>query len=75
MDSRIVQCGTDATGWLSGDHPTPGEGVVTRTVCFNPGGNDDCYYEENVDILNCNNAYYVYYLVDAPVCYGGYCTE
>lgn len=69
-------CGTTSTGWLSGGHPSPGEGVVARKVCFNAAG-DDCHYEASryVDVLNCNDAYYVYYLVDAPTCDLGYCTE
>ena len=69
-----THCGTTATGWLSGGHPSPGEGVVTRKVCFKHG-NNDCWREATVDVLNCNSAYYVYYLVDTPVCHYGYCTE
>ena len=67
-------CGTYITGWLSGDHPSPGEGLVTRTVCFNYGG-IDCYHQSDVAVLNCNDAYFVYYLEDAPFCDAGYCTE
>ena len=69
-------CGTRATGWLSGGHPSPGEGVVTRKVCFVYSlPNDDCNWEADVDVLNCNNAYYVYNLVDTIHCSLGYCTE
>jgi len=67
-------CGTYVTGWLSGGHPSLGEGVVTRKVCFKRS-NNDCLWEADVDVLNCNNAYYVYYLVDAPLCHLGYCSE
>ena len=71
----IEHCGADATGWLSGGHPSPGEGVVARTVCFNYHG-DDCLWEADVRVLNCNNAYFVYYLIDTHAgCNLGYCTE
>ena len=30
----ISRCGTDATGWLSGSHPTVNQGAVRRRVCF-----------------------------------------
>ena len=70
----LYQCGTYATGWLSGGHPSPVEGVVSRTVCFK-GSSSDCHYQASVQVLNCDNAYFVYYLVDTPDCYLGYCTE
>ena len=53
----VSHCGTAATGWLSGEHPSPGEGVVTRRVCFNYDGNP-CNWKADVDVLNCNDAYY-----------------
>ena len=56
-------------------HPSPEEGVVTRTVCFSYPYQDDCEYAVDIEVLNCNNAYYVYNLVDTPQCYLGYCTE
>jgi len=68
-------CGTDYTGWLSGGHPTSGEGEVTRTVYFDNGGNDKTR-ETEVKVINCNDAFFVYYLVDVPGgCYLAYCTE
>ena len=67
-------CGTFYTGWLSGGHPSPGEGLVTRKVCFKYLW-EDCHWQADVDVLNCNNAYFVYYLVDTPWCVMGYCTE
>ena len=67
-------CGTVGTGWLSGGHPLPSDGVVSRKVCFKYNG-IDCNWETNVDVVNCNNAYYVYYLKDVFGCYYGYCTE
>jgi len=69
-----ANCGTAATGWLSGGHPSPEEGMVTRTVYFSYGDHD---YSGTVDVsvVNCNNFFYVYYLVDIPYCIFGYCTE
>ena len=67
-------CGTIGTGWLSGEHPLPSDGVVARKVCFKYNG-IDCNWETNVDVVNCNNAFYVYYLEDVFGCYYGYCTE
>ena len=77
IDSPVdkYHCGTVLTGWLSGGHPSPDEGVVTRTVCFKSSSTSDCGYQAEVEVLNCNNAYFVYYLVDTPVCTLGYCTE
>ena len=77
IDAPVDQyhCGTSATGWLSGEHPSPGEGLVTRKVCFKDYYGNDCAYQADVDVLNCNNAYFVYYLVDTPWCVMGYCTE
>ena len=76
FDSPVEKhhCGTAASGWLSGGHPSPEEGLVTRTVCFVATDND-CLWEAHVDVLNCNDAYFVYYLVDTPTCNLGYCTE
>jgi len=67
-------CGTDYVGWLSGGHPTSGEGEVTRTVYFSYGS-DDYRYEVEVEVINCNDAFFVYFLVDTLTCYLGYCTE
>ena len=67
-------CGTDWTGWLSGGHPSSGEGEVTRTVYFS-NGNDDQHRESEVKVINCNDASFVYYLVEVPDCHLAYCTE
>ena len=67
-------CGTAATGFLTGGHPSPDEGMVTRTVYFAMSNHN---YTNTVDVsvINCNNFYFVYYLVDIPFCWFGYCTE
>jgi hypothetical protein len=66
-------CGTYATGWLNGTHPTVAEGVVNRTVCFNWAGNV-CSWSTTVQVANCDS-YYLYNLPNAPECYLRYCGE
>ena len=75
VDSPVDKdhCGTDATGWLSGGHPTVAEGEVARTVNFNWGSNT-ASWSATVKVVNCNT-HYVYYLVDTPNCHLGYCTK
>ena len=75
IDSPVDKnhCGTHATGWLSGGHPTVDEGEVARTVNFNYNGNS-ALWSADVKVVNCNT-HYVYYLVDTPTCSLGYCTE
>ena len=67
-------CGTHVHGWLSGGHPSPGEGVVFRTVYFDDGNNDR-RNPTNIKVVNCNDEYFVYYLPDVPGCNRGYCTQ
>ena len=80
VDSPVdhYHCGTYVTGWLSGGHPTFGQGEVERTVYFKYGNNDTFGISSGVKVVNCNT-HYVYYLVDTKTfnvhsCYG-YCTE
>jgi len=54
------RCGTRASGWLNGAHPTVAEGVVTRQVCYSE--NDDCCHWNNIiKVKNCNS-YFAYEL-------------
>ena len=69
----VLHCGTYASGWLSGGHPTVDEGEVARTVNFNCYG-DSSRWSVDVKVINCNT-HFVYYLVDTPLCHLGYCTE
>jgi len=64
-------CGTHAAGWLDDAHPTPGEGAVMRTVCFDwsPG---DCWQTWEIEVVNCVN-YYLYNLPDTTSCSYRYC--
>ena len=65
-------CGTGATGWMEGGHPTVSQGEVTRTVNFNYFGNE-AFKTTRIRVINCYT-HYVYYLEDTPECYLGYCT-
>ncbi|KAL9961264.1 hypothetical protein ACROYT_G030173 [Oculina patagonica] len=68
---EIYYCDTHAPGWINGEHPTVGEGKVTRQACFHWSGNC-CYFKTNIEVRNCG-AYYVYYLKDTPGCTLRYC--
>ena len=68
------RCGTHATGWLNGVHPTVSEGIVTRQVCFNWSGGC-CVWSINIQVRNCNG-YFVYYISGTPPvhpCHLRYC--
>ena len=74
VDTPAVEkhCGTYATGWLSGGHPTVAEGEAYRTVNFSWGG-DTASWSATVKVVNCNT-HYVYYLKENS-CTSGDCTE
>merc|ERR1712107_734448 len=63
-------CGTYWGGWLSGGHPSPEEGEVSRTVYFDNGSNDK-NNPTSIKVINCNRKYFVYYLPNVPVCHLG----
>ena len=65
------RCGTHATGWLSGNHPTVEEGVVTRKVCYSWLDNC-CRFSNNIRVKNCGD-YFVYELHWPPGCSLRYC--
>ena len=48
-----MHCGTLSPGWLNGKHPTEGEGVVQRMVCFTKD-NDCCHWYSLVLVKNCS---------------------
>ena len=62
--SPTNRCGTSATGWLNGGHPTVADGKVSRTVCFHWDSNC-CNWGRNIIVRNCGS-YYVYYLSGTP---------
>ncbi|CAH3133263.1 unnamed protein product [Porites lobata] len=65
------RCGTYATGWLNGGHPTVADGQVSRTVCFH-WTSSCCEWSTNIKVRNCGS-YYVYYLSGTPTCSLRYC--
>ncbi|XP_022794364.1 uromodulin-like isoform X2 [Stylophora pistillata] len=64
------RCGTYWSGWLSGVHPTVGDGDVSRTVCFRRGS--CCRYSTQIVVKNCGS-YYIYKLSATPRCDMRYC--
>jgi len=49
-----LRCGTDAPGWLDGDHPAVADGTVTRSVCFSWKPNC-CVWSINIQVRNCGD--------------------
>ena len=68
----VSLCGTDATGYFNGNHPTTQGTNVSGTACFNWSGNT-CAMSTSVQITNCGS-YYVYYLTPTSGCSYSYCT-
>ena len=60
---QINKCGTQATSWLQGQHPSVSDGVITATVCFH--WKSCCDFPVSVRIRNCG-AFYVYELMRTP---------
>ncbi|XP_065130401.1 uncharacterized protein [Paramisgurnus dabryanus] len=68
-------CGTAYPLWLSGGHPKPEDGVVTRDVCGH-GNNYCCYYRSNpIRVKACTGGFYVYELVRPTTCNMAYCAD
>ena len=69
-------CGTTGSGWMQGSHPTSLGETVTRTVCFHYGSgqNAKCKWSSEIKVRNCGQ-FYLYRLVDTPLCYLGYCAK
>lgn len=60
----LHHCGTQATGWLDGQHPTsPGEEVSAR-VCYH-WDNNCCKFEARALVRDCEG-FFVYKLLDPP---------
>ena len=66
-------CGTSATGWMQGSHPTSLGETVTRTVCFQSSSNT-CHTSTEIKVRNCGQ-FFLYRLVDTPYCQLGYCAK
>ena len=72
-----AHCGTQAPGWLNGNHPTSFGYIVEMKVCFNFVLNT-CSWQTDIFIIKCgygSSYFYLYYLSDTPICYSRYCTE
>ena len=67
------QCGTHGTGYLIGTHPKITDGIVNMTVGFTWDNALNCV--NNIQVANCNNQFYVYYLPEACSCANGYCAS
>ena len=65
------RCGTHASGWLNGTHPTLAEEKVTRKVCYH-WGSKCCNWSNHIDVINCG-PYFVYKLSPPPNCHLRYC--
>ncbi|XP_073716178.1 uncharacterized protein [Misgurnus anguillicaudatus] len=69
------RCSTDIPLWLSGGHPKPEDGVVTRHVCGHLR-NYCCHYESfPIRVKACTGGYYVYEFVRPTVCNATYCAD
>ena len=66
------QCGTHATGYLTGGHPGVNDGIVERTVCFSYN-KKCCMWRRTIKVLNCGS-FYVYKINGTPGCRLRYCS-
>ena len=84
MSSQVVpisRCGTDATGCLSGSHPTVNQGAVRRRVCCQWAGRDrrrrkhdrSCMWSRYIRVLNCTT-FLVYELIPINRYHLRYCS-
>ena len=65
-------CGTDSPGWMMGALPTKDEGIVMRTVCYLWEG-EPCTWMNEIQVLSCNDEYFVYRLPNPPETCLRYC--
>lgn len=71
--TQTFKCGTHATGWLSGGHPSVEDGKVTRKVCFS--WSNCCTWSIDIQVINCGD-FYLYYIDGTPrehQCHLRYC--
>jgi len=67
------RCGTQATGWYSGEMPNALDAATNGTVCFE-WQSKTCNWNTSVLVTNCGS-YYVYRLNAPSVCNLRYCTD
>ena len=80
VDSEVdkFHCGTPATGWISGGHPDASHRCWARgwPHCQLPSEPPNQVHDWRVNVKVINwNTHCFYFLVDAPNCDPGYCTE
>ncbi|XP_075140921.1 uromodulin-like [Leptodactylus fuscus] len=68
------KCGSEASIWLNGTHPIPGQGIVTLTACAHRDGNC-CKWSSTVQVKACPDGYHVYKFHGTPTCPAAYCTD
>ena len=68
----INHCGTSASGWLNGKHPTAADGVVSRTLCYHYSSSN-CQWKSTIQVANCGS-YYLYNIPKPSACSLGFCT-
>ena len=68
----LNHCGTYATGWLSGVHPTTPGASRNVKYCFHGYNGNDCWRSTPGKVTNCGS-YFVYYLENSPQCSYRYC--
>ena len=67
------KCGTHASGWLDGGHPTKSGQVVSRRVFFSYAGHKNLgNYARNVKVTHCGS-FFVYKLPSVAGCSFRYC--
>jgi hypothetical protein len=67
------KCGSRATGWLNGQHPTAIGQSQDVEFCFHFGTNT-CTNTAQGKVTNCGN-FFVYNLPDTPDCSLRYCAD
>jgi len=70
----VYYCGSSASGWMQGSHPTSLGETVTRTVCFQGSSSYPCWQSTEIKVRNCGQ-YFLYRLVNTPTCNLGYCSK
>lgn len=68
--TNASRCGTSYTGWYMGTMPTTSMTVVGM-VCY-ASTTSDCFIFNSIVVTNCES-FYVYGLIDPPVCNSRYC--
>ena len=74
--SSRYYCNTNYPGYMSGNHPSVNDGIVTRTVYFYYYYNGNCnYWSHSIRVINCAGLYYLYELNGTPSCNMRYCSQ